>query len=389
MTVSIWQRQEIGCADVECDVCVLGAGITGASVAYWLRRYRPSWKIVVAEKHGGGAGASGRNAGMVLAGLADHYDKMVEDFGREVARSAWAATLEHQKLLNEFLSTSSANVHLERTGSWRTGFTADEGAHLAHSFELMREDGFDAEFVERDPLNRGFHGALGIRNDFGVHPMLLVRALLDRSAIDVYEDCEAYAVERKQKAIVVHTKRAKIRAAHVVVALNAYAPMLDEAFKRLVEPHRGQILVTAPLKVRVLDRLVYTHHGYIYFRQLKDGRMLLGGWRHEYAKTEAGYDEGVTPDVQNALETFLRERFPEVSSTPIEARWSGTMGFSPDGLPLVGTVDGDQRVIYALGFTGHGFGLALEVARRAVRLLLEGEDAGIFAAERLLQTATN
>ncbi len=383
MTVSVWQRHEEATADIACDFCVLGAGITGASVARWLRRYKPQSKIVVAEKHASAAGASGRNAGMVLAGLADHYDRMVDDFGRNIAREAWAATLEHRKLLNEFLGETNANVLVERCGSWRTGFTEDEREHLARSAELLREDGFDAEFTERDPLERGFCGALGIKDDFGVHPVRLVRLLIESAAVDLFEDCEAYAVEPCQDSILVHTKKAKIRTAHVVIALNAYAPMFDTAFGSLVAPHRGQILVTAPLAARVLDRLVYTQHGYIYFRQLGDKRLLLGGWRHEYAHAEAGYDDSTTPGVQNALEKFMRERFPEAASAHVEARWSGTMGFSPDGLPVVGATPDDERVVYAVGFTGHGFGLALEVARRAVRLVLEGEQPGIFSVERL------
>jgi len=381
MTVSVWQQQAV--TEVACDVCVLGAGITGASVARWLRREGPKLKIVLAEKHVVAAGASGRNAGMVLAGLADHYDQMIADFGRSVAQEAWAATLEHQRLLNDFLSETKVNSHVERYGSWRAGFSEDECEHLARSAQLLREDQFDVEFIEHDPLNRGFYGALNIKDDYGVDPVRLVRSLIESAAVDVLEDCEAYALESERQAIIVHTKRARIRAAHVIVALNAYAPLFDKAFNSLVTPQRGQILVTAPLNARVLDRLVYTQHGYIYFRQLHDKRLLLGGWRHEYANAEAGYDDSTTPDVQNALENFMRERFPEATSVPVEARWSGTMGFSPDGLPVVGALPDDERVVYAVGFTGHGFGLALEVARRVARFALEGEHPGIFSVDRL------
>lgn len=129
--------------------------------------------------------------------------------------------------------------------------------------------------------------------------------------------------------------------------------------------------------------MVYAHHGYIYFRQLRDGRLLLGGWRHEFAEREAGYADETTEEVQGSLERFLLKYFPETEGLPVEARWAGTMGFSVDGLPLVGALPEDERVGYAVGYTGHGFGLALEVTRRAVRLMLRGESAGVFGAERL------
>ena len=383
MTVSFWQRTASRLPQIECDVCVLGAGISGASAALWLRRREPRLRVAVAEARTVAAGASGRNAGMLLAGLSEHYDRMTEVFGRERAREIWAATLEHQRLLREFLKETGADVGLEECGSWRLAYEETEAEHLSRSAALLKEDGFAAEFYDRDPLGRGFHGALGIPHDAGLHPLKLVNALLQASGADVYSGCEVSRVESEEDCLIVRTSGADFRAGKVFVALNAYAPLVHAHFRPLVAPHRGQILLTAPLASRVVERMVYAHHGYIYFRQLPDGRLLLGGWRHQFAEREAGYADETTEEVQGSLERFLLKYFPETEGTAVEARWAGTMGFSRDGLPLVGALPEDGRVVFAVGYTGHGFGLALEVTRRAVALMLEGEGAGVFAAERL------
>lgn len=384
MTVSYWQRTASALPQIDCDVCILGAGITGASAALWLRRTEPGLKIVIAEARTVGAGASGRNAGMVLAGLSDHYDRMVEQYGREQAVEIWQATLEHQRLLREFLVEHGANVHLEECGSWRIGFEEAEGEHLARSAALLKADGFPAEFYEHDPLDRGFYGALGIASDAGLHPLLLVNALINASGAEVYNACEVRDIESRPDVVVVHTGAADFRARKVFIALNAYAPLVHQHFRPFISPHRGQILVTAPLACRIVERLVYAHHGYIYFRQLPDGRLLLGGWRHEFAEREAGYADETTAEIQDALKGFMLKYFPETARVPVEASWAGTMGFSIDGLPMVGTLPEDHRIGYAVGFTGHGFGLALEVTRRAVSALFKGESAGIFDGGRLL-----
>src|SRR3712207_7458356 len=86
MTVSYWQRTASSLPQIECDVCVLGAGISGAAAALWLRRREPRLRVIIAEARTVAAGASGRNAGMLLAGLSEHYDRMTEFFGRERAR---------------------------------------------------------------------------------------------------------------------------------------------------------------------------------------------------------------------------------------------------------------------------------------------------------------
>ncbi|HEV2764780.1 MAG TPA: FAD-dependent oxidoreductase [Pyrinomonadaceae bacterium] len=383
MTVSYWQRTASRLPQIECDVCVLGAGISGASAALWLRRRGPRLRVAVVEARTAASGASGRNAGMLLAGLSEHYDRMTEVFGRERARQIWAATLEHQRLLREFLTETRTDVDLEECGSWRLAYEETEAAHLSRSAEMLKADGFPAEFYEKDPLGRGFHGALGIPHDAGLHPVKLVGALLNASGAEIYGGCEVFCIESETDGLLVRTSGADFRAKKVFIALNAFAPLVHAHFRPLVAAHRGQILVTAPLGSRVLGRMVYAHHGYIYFRQFPDGRLLLGGWRHEFAEREAGYADETTEDVQGSLERFLLKYFPETRGMPVEARWAGTMGFSHDGLPLVGALPEDGRVCYAVGYTGHGFGLALEVTRRAVGLLLEGEGAGVFAADRL------
>ncbi|MCE2471251.1 MAG: FAD-binding oxidoreductase, partial [Anaerolineae bacterium] len=68
---------------------------------------------------------------------------------------------------------------------------------------------------------------------------------------------------------------------------------------------------------------------------------------------------------------------------PVAQRWSGIMGFSCDGLPLVGTLPGRPRIGFAVGFTGHGLALAGATVERAVDKLLRGSHAGAVDASRL------
>lgn len=382
MTVSIWQRDLATKQKYHYDVCILGAGIAGAAVAWWLRRLAPELRVCIVEKHAVGSGASGRNAGMVLAGLASHYDEMVRVYGREAAIELWQATLEHRRHLDDFLRETNANVGYELNGSWRLGMEPAEREHLECSATLLNEDGFPAKYREDDPLRRGFFGALGIDEDCGVQPLMLVRAIIAASGATLFEHAEVYEILQKRN-IIIHTPAQEIRAERIVIALNAYAGLVDPIWQQTIMPHRGQILVTAKLNKRVLEKLVYTHHGYIYFRQLPDTRFLLGGWRHEYATDEAGYDDKTTPGLQLKLEEFLRRYFPEAAAAPIEARWSGTMGFSPDGIPIADVSSESERIFYLLGFTGHGFGLALEVARRLIEKMIYGRTTGVFASSRL------
>jgi gamma-glutamylputrescine oxidase len=328
MTVSYWLRGKLK-EELSADTCILGAGITGAACAYWIQKRRPEKRVVVVDRRSAASGASGRNAGMVLAGLSDHYDRMIDLYGRERAGEAWQATIDHNHYLREFLNESGADVEADYSGSFRLGFEEDERAHLERSADLLQMDGFAAQYLEDDPTGRGFYGALGIKEDFGLHPVLLVNALLEASGATLLTHNEVYSIEKEREGLSVLTTQSRIRCRDVIIALNAFSPMVESFFEPYVTAHRGQILITEPIGRRVLDRLVYTHNGYIYFRQLPDTRLLVGGFRHQFFDVEAGFLENATTDVQSALDRFTLQRFPEAAEARVEVRWAGTMGFRP------------------------------------------------------------
>ena len=74
----------------------------------------------------------------------------------------------------------------------------------------------------------------------------------------------------------------------------------------------------------------------------------------------------------------------KVREVGVERRWSGIMGFSPDGLPVAGQLPGVPRAHFACGFTGHGMGYGLRFGYLVARLALGETDvaADLFAADR-------
>jgi glycine/D-amino acid oxidase-like deaminating enzyme len=169
----------------------------------------------------------------------------------------------------------------------------------------------------------------------------------------------------------------------IALCTNAYAPLMHPYFEGKVVPTRGQIFVTEPLEKRVLSHLCYGDYGYEYFRQLPDGRFLLGGWRHHFRDMEVGYEDRVTPQVQGGLEGLMARYFPDVMGARITHRWSGTMGFSTDGLPLVGSFPDTPNVYFAVGFTGHGLGFGLATAERLAAHMLFGQSLEWLDSRRL------
>ncbi|MCS7080764.1 MAG: FAD-binding oxidoreductase [Chloracidobacterium sp.] len=366
------------------DCLIVGGGVAGISAAYALAQLKPLWKLAVVDRRQVGGGATGRNAGFLLAGTADHYAVSVARYGRTTARDVFALTVASHRRIRDFLAQHpTVDCDYTPCGSLLLAGTSDEAETLAHSVTLLREDGFDVTFIPSDPLRRGFHAAIHNPHDAGVHPVKLVRALAAVSRAAVFEYWPVLGLEANQGELLVHGVRGVLRAVRVLLALNGEAPSFAGFFADKVFPKRGQIFVTAPYGRRLLDKVVYANEGYEYFRQLPDGRFLFGGGRRAFAATEVGTDETPTAAVQSFLESFRDRHFPELANVPVEYRWAGVMGFTRDGLPLMGSLPGYEQAWFTIACHGHGMGFSLEAGRLAARMVIDGDPPPLFDVRRL------
>jgi glycine/D-amino acid oxidase-like deaminating enzyme len=382
----MWAGEEQKRVDA-CDVVVVGAGLVGAAVA--TRLTGEGFDVAVLEAQNIAEGATGRSAGMVLTGLAGHYNWAVSAYGRQKAREVWELTVEGRRRLVE--KARKLEIPVGCTGSLSLAVEDIEADALGESVELLREDGFDAQFLSSDPLDRGFRAALHQPDDVVVDAVALTQALLSSSQVIVHESTEVYSLEPERGSVRVWAQGRTVLCSAVVLAVNGYASLLAPYFSEKVAPTRGLVLVTEPLNKVALEQPCRADYGYEYCRQLPDRRLLLGGRRRPRSlsqETGDEVDQGVSlgdgPDdaLQEGLLRFVSRHFPEVK-TRIANRWSGLMGFTPDGLPLLGRLPGLPQVYFTVGFGGQGLAWAFVLAERLVELMLNDADPGPLSATRL------
>ena len=77
------------------------------------------------------------------------------------------------------------------------------------------------------------------------------------------------------------------------------------------------------------------------------------------------------------LRSFLRSHFPSIARAEIEAEWTGVLGFTADGFPLVGglEVEGRDGVLVAAGFCGHGMPQCFGVGK-AIAHMIQADQRG-------------
>jgi len=179
---------------------------------------------------------------------------------------------------------------------------------------------------------------------------------------------------------VLETPRGRVRAAEVVIAVNAAAagwrptaPQLTSfgSYVVLTEPAPGRLEELGWTSgVAITDARMFLH----YFRTTPDGRVLMGsgsgpvglGGRLDGRFTDDG------PTVERAA-AGLRRLLPSVGGVRIERSWGGPIDVSADHLPFFGTVSGG-RVHYGMGYSGHGVGPAWLGGKILASLVLGTDD---------------
>jgi len=352
----------------EADVAVIGAGITGVSCALALTR--GGLRVHVHDARGIAEGASGRNGGFALRGGAARYDVARETYGAEAAKRLWQRT---EAALDRLEAV--AGDAFRRTGSLRLAADDEERDEIRLEYEALREDGFAAEWRDELPqLRPEFRGAIFHPADGSLQPGRFVRRFAEQAAAEGVAFREHHRIASLDE----------LDAEQIVIATDGSGrgllPELDDA----IWPARGQVITTEPLSERLFECPHYARHGFDYWQQLTDGRIVLGGFRDFSILTEMTDDETTTEPIQEALDAFLVELLGYMPN--VTHRWAGIFGLTQDLLPLVGRVPGHEGTWIAAGYSGHGNVLGLMCGELAASALLgDGDDLlELFSPARLL-----
>lgn len=376
---------------LDVDVLLIGGGLCGASAALALAEagVRTAWL----EARTVSSGASGRNAGFVLQGTAERYNRAIGVMGRARARAVHAVSRENHRAMAETRARLGIDCGYMQRGSLQLAGSVEEERELLESATLLREDGFPAVVREGAALDAcyrdaGFQVAVHIPDDGELNPALFVRGVA-RAAVErgvhLHEGSPVLRLDAPAPGEVhAVTPAGEVHASLALVATNAAAGKLLPFFADKVDPVRGQMLATA-VAPALFSCPVYADHGFDYWRQDEHGRIVLGGWRNLDVEGEKGEDEVLHAGIQARMTEFLH-RFAPLRDVPVTHRWSGTMGFSRDGLPICGTVPGAPGALAAAGFTGHGFGFAFLAGRALVDLAVHGGStfAELFTPRRFV-----
>jgi glycine/D-amino acid oxidase-like deaminating enzyme len=367
--------------DLDVDVAIVGAGLTGLWTAYYLLEAEPDLRVAVLEKEIAGFGASGRNGGWCSALFPVGASTLAREAGRGAAIAQYAAMRDSVDEVQRVADAEGIAADIAPGG---TVVLARNDAQLRRARDEVAEaDDYglgttllDGPGASARLAATGVLGATFNPNCAAIQPAKLTRGLAD-----VVEARGARIFERTTvTALSPHlaeTARGKVRATHLVRATEGYTAALP-GLRRALAPVYSLIIATEPLPqstwdgIGLRERETFSDHRHliIYGQRSADGRLVFGGRGAPYhfgSRVRDGFDRD--PGTFHELQRVLESLFPALEGVTVTHRWGGPLGVPRDWYSSVG-FEPTTGLAWAGGYVGDGVGTSNLAGRTLADLVL-------------------
>jgi sarcosine oxidase, subunit beta len=354
----------------ETDVCVIGAGVMGASAAYHLAvRGRA---VLVVEKSAPGSEASGATAG-TLAIQNKHL-------------GALPLVIPAIRMWEGLSKELGADVGYEKRGGYRVAQSAAEIEKIEAGVLAQRARGAPVEMIYQPQLraqapflSEAIEAAAFCPDDGMASPFLTVRAFLvagARHGVTVWNGCEVIGIDvRGDDAFVVRTTSGEIRCAHVLAAAGAWNAHVAAMVGVTLPLHAEvlQVLITDP-GPPIFPAIVTHARGNLTLKQQRpSGKVLIGGGWHGDGDPRLGVKRVRRENMLGNLRCAI-EAIPGIGRRRVLRAWVGFEGRTPDRLLISGPV-GAPRGFHVVGCAAGGFTVGPLAGRIAAEYIVDGRPA--------------
>lgn len=357
------------------EVAIVGAGYTGLSAA--LRLAKAGVDVAVIEATAIGFGGSGRNVGLVNAGLWLHPEELPkrlgEVHGRRVLDLLGGAPAEVFALVAEHgidcEATPVGTLHCAVGASGLADLAERERQWKAHGAPVRL---LDAREAAAKIGSTAYAGALLDERAGTIQPLSYARGLA-RAALAagaaIFTASPVTETREENGLWVLSTPQGTVRAERVIVATNAYSSGPWAELRDELVPLPYFNFATTPLPASVLAELLPERQG------CWDTRMVLSSFRFDRAGRlvfgSVGALSGTSYSIHRAwAKRAMSKIFPALAGVDFEAAWYGRIGMTGDAVPRLHRPA--RNVVAVCGYNGRGIGPGTVFGRVLAEALIEG-----------------
>jgi len=344
--------------DISTEVAIIGAGISGALIAWQL--CQAGVRCILVDKRRVGMGSTAATTGLLQYETDTPLTELTGKVGYRQACDSYllcsTAIDELEKLCKRF-----RHAEFERRPSLQYASFKKDVPELKKEYMLRKSVGLELDWLDEEDIKSryGFSKDAGLFSVQGamVNAYGLTHALVKECrglGLEAYDRTDVIKIIHHKRDIELVTRdKCRIRARKLVIACGyesgKYLP------KRVDRLYTTYALVSEPFADRDLwfqNSLIWeTARPYLYLRTTLDNRIMIGGKDDEF--TSPRLREAALPRKVKELEKAFGRLFPDIR-LKTDFYWAGSFASTKDGLPYIGAEPGRDHVYFALGFGGNG-----------------------------------
>lgn len=326
--------------DIECDYLIVGGGVAGVSLAYFLSK-KTKKKIVLIEKNTIASGATGKAAGsLVLEGELDLL-QIIKKYGRKKGLEFWKVNKSTLEDIKNLVKKEKINCDFDQENTIYGSIHRRGDANVLDEYIAQKDIEKETKLLVGkellDKINTPLfkYIMLSPKHGISVNPLMFTQNLskiVNKLGVNIYENTPLIKLHEKHH--LAQTPKGNIKFKEIILAIDS------DVRNSKVKKISSTIIVTEPLKKAELKHLSLlpkkiiwdSKNIYHYMKITKDNRILLGYGDKNISKKRTSIDPH-QPHLKR-IESFLHKLFPHLHKK-IEYAWSGHFGTTSEKLPVL------------------------------------------------------
>lgn len=331
--------------ETQADLVVVGGGYTGLACAYYTKKMRPDWKVIVLESHTVGSGASSRNSGAIYARHVGVNDPDMPQRGLERLQQF----IETENINCDFRPASTLYAHETQSSAKQARDNLSPGHRWVSPQEL------------RDVAGSDFYaGAVESPGFYKIQPAKLLQGYRDAVialGVEIYEQSPVMDIDYGKPAIV-KTLGGRVSAKHVCIATNAYSPRLG-LFQHQMFPVHQYTCATRQLSPTEIKGLGLDRWDLRFEPQILPITFSLTASGHFFLRIVLGYASHDSTEwkdkayARRLVKKIFQQRYPKIANIGLEHDWHGVTAHTVKMQSIAGPI-ADGNVHVSIAYNGLG-----------------------------------
>ncbi|MCP4492819.1 MAG: FAD-binding oxidoreductase [Gammaproteobacteria bacterium] len=381
--LSLWGETAVDAVEIEqlrglkeADVLVVGAGYTGLSCALHLAEQGVS--VILLEARCIGFGGSGRNAGLVNAGIWQNPLHVVKHLGEEAGDRFNKALCHSHNTVFDLIDHYQIDCQAQRCGTINIAHKASAMDYLQKRCEQLQNIGAAVRLVDgnvaRSISGSDYYSHGGILDPGAgtVQPLSYTHGLARAAllhGVQIFQESPLLSLERDENHWLATSARGRVMADKVVVATNAYADQNSQNVDSSMVPVFIFQCATAALPTELADSIIPERQG------MWDTQTLMTSTRVDEAgrlvMSSAGSLQGMNKSIRQNWMKRVRERlYPQTKNIPWAYHWTGQVGVTLDKILRIQLLA--PGVFAPAGYNGRGIGAGTVIGKHLADSLISG-----------------